>query len=52
MTAIDKYSLLSFAPSVVIILGCVAFVVVGISFLRKNISKDGAAAMSGEAEAK
>ena len=54
MAAIDKYSLLSIAPNVVIILGYVAFVVVGISVLHKNIAKDGAGAMlgmSGEAGA-
>nr|WP_173645508.1 hypothetical protein [Marinobacterium profundum] len=50
MTLIDKYSLVSFAPSVLIIAGCVAFVVVGINFLRKNIARDEAAAMTGNAQ--
>jgi hypothetical protein len=52
MTAIDKYSLVSFAPSVLIILGCVAFVAVGIGFLRKNIAKDAAADLSAGAQSK
>ncbi len=52
MTLIDKYSLVSFAPSVLIIAGCVAFVVLGIGFLRKNIARDAAAALSGDGQAK
>jgi hypothetical protein len=52
MTAIDKYSLVSFAPSMLIIAGCVAFAVLGIGFLRKNMAKDAAAALSGEAQVK
>ncbi len=48
MTAIDKYSLVSFAPSVLIVAGCIAMVVVGVGFLRKQIAKDAAAAVARE----
>ncbi|WP_020681489.1 hypothetical protein [Marinobacterium rhizophilum] len=44
MTSIDKYSLVSFAPSVLIVATCVVLTVVGVRFLRKNIAKDAAAA--------
>ncbi|MFC6673101.1 hypothetical protein [Marinobacterium aestuariivivens] len=49
MTGIDKYSLVSFAPSVLIVAACVALVFVGVGFLRKNIAKDAAAAQAREA---
>jgi hypothetical protein len=35
-----------------IIAGCVAFVVLGIGFLRKSMAKDAAAALSGETPVK
>ncbi|NVK40665.1 MAG: hypothetical protein HWE39_05420 [Oceanospirillaceae bacterium] len=44
MTGIDKYSLVSFAPSILIVAGCIGMVVFGIGFLRKQIAKDSAAA--------
>jgi len=48
MTGIDKYSLVSFAPSILIVAGCIGMVFFGVNFLRKQIAKDAAAASSRE----
>ncbi|KDE40048.1 MAG: hypothetical protein ACK4L8_07970 [Nitrincola lacisaponensis] len=44
MTSIDKYSLISLAPSLAVIVGVVAITVFGIVFLKKAIAKDAAKA--------
>ncbi|WP_168927541.1 hypothetical protein [Nitrincola alkalilacustris] len=44
MTPIDKYSMISFAPSIMVILGVVAITIGGIIFLKKQIAKDAEAA--------
>jgi len=40
MLGFDKYSMMSFVPSVAIVVVCVALVVVGVRFLKKNIAAD------------
>jgi hypothetical protein len=44
MFGFDKYSMMSFIPSVAIVVVCVGLVVVGVSFLKKNIAADAAKA--------
>ncbi len=44
----DKYSLISLIPSVAIVVGCVAIVVVGVKMLRKWIAEDAAKAEAAE----
>ncbi|MBN3561238.1 hypothetical protein [Aliamphritea spongicola] len=41
---VDKYSLISFAPSIAIVGAMLVMVVLGVSFLKKSIAKDAAAA--------
>lgn len=44
MTGIDKYSLVSFAPSLLVVAVCIGLAVFGVRQLRKNIARDAAAA--------
>lgn len=44
MSFIDKYSMISLAPSIAVIVGVVAITVFGSLFLKKAIAKDAAAA--------
>jgi len=46
----DKYSLISLIPSLAIVVGCVAIVVVGGKMLRKFIAEDAAKAEAKGAE--
>ena len=40
--SIDKYSMISLAPSIAVIAGVVAITIFGIIFLKKQIAKDAA----------
>ncbi len=40
MMNIDKYSLISFAPSVAIVAACLAITVLGIRFVKREMAKD------------
>ncbi|MGB0467879.1 MAG: hypothetical protein ACPGF7_10170 [Pontibacterium sp.] len=40
----DKYAMISFVPSVVIVVAMLVMTVAGIKFLKKSIAKDEAAA--------
>ncbi|WP_164498069.1 hypothetical protein [Nitrincola tibetensis] len=44
MTFIDKYSLISFAPSVAVIAGVIVITFFGLRFLKKEMAKDAEAA--------
>lgn len=44
MANIDKYSLLSFAPSIAIIAAMLVMTVVGVRFLKKSMAADAAKA--------
>ncbi|WP_170221817.1 hypothetical protein [Neptunomonas concharum] len=44
MFGIDKYSLISFAPSIAVVVGCVALVVIGVPMLKKAMAADEARA--------
>ncbi|WP_417580750.1 hypothetical protein [Nitrincola sp.] len=44
MSSIDKYSMISLAPSIAVIIGVVVITVLGSLFLKKAIAKDAAAA--------
>ncbi|WP_261840996.1 MULTISPECIES: hypothetical protein [Aliamphritea] len=41
---VDKYNLISFAPSIAIVGAMLVMVVVGVCLLKKSIAKDAAAA--------
>jgi len=38
----DKYALISFIPSIAVVVGCVAMVVVGVKILPKLMAQDAA----------
>ncbi len=40
MTSIDKYSLISFAPSILIVVAMIVMTVAGIRFLKKAMAQD------------
>ncbi|WP_200834042.1 hypothetical protein [Nitrincola tapanii] len=44
MLSIDKYSLISLAPSIAVIAAVVVITILGVGFLKKEIAKDAAAA--------
>ena len=44
MSAIDKYSLISFAPSIAIVAAMLAMTFFGIMFLKKSMATDAAKA--------
>jgi hypothetical protein len=44
MPAIDKYSLISFAPSIAIVAAMIVMTVLGVRFLKKAIAADAAKA--------
>jgi len=44
----DKYALISFIPSMAVVIGCVAIVVVGVKYLRKFMAEDAAKAAANE----
>ncbi len=50
MFGVDKYSLISFAPSVAIVAVCIGLVFVGIVQLKKFIAVDAAKAAANDAE--
>ncbi|WP_293269075.1 hypothetical protein [Neptunomonas sp.] len=50
MFGVDKYSLISFAPSVAVIVVCVALVFVGVSVLKKVMVQDAEKAAARDAE--
>lgn len=50
MFGVDKYNLISFAPSMAVIAVCVALVFVGISVLKKVIVQDAEKAAARDAK--
>lgn len=44
MFGIDKYSFISFAPSLAVVAACVALVVIGVPMLKKAMAEDAAKA--------
>lgn len=50
MFGVDKYSLISFAPSVAVVAVCVALVFVGVGALKKVMVQDAEKAAARDAE--
>lgn len=50
MFGVDKYSLISFAPSIAVVAVCVGLVFVGARFLKKHMALDAAKAQARNAE--